>query len=178
MKTIKLGDVTSETQFYTVEKVNGNQVILRNDDGEQIEVNKQYAESFLSSASEVEKEESLSRTEVIEKFMTCTGVAVTVNFNKKVDAKDVLAEIMNTHNNTAPKDVEKAFKATVKRALEGEERTMIGRHFGSLDVNGRLHFVDMQIQKDTSKDYDTRNRLVDPRTINYFICRGVKYKVK
>jgi len=85
---------------------------------------------------------------------------------------------MNTHNNTAPKDVEKAFKATVKRALEGEERLMVGRHFGSLDVNSRLHFVDMQIAKDPSKDYDTRNRLVDPRTINYFICRGVKYQVK
>jgi|LakMenE18May11ns_1017448.scaffolds.fasta_scaffold9955382_10 hypothetical protein len=178
MKTIKIGDVASETQFYTVKTVNGNQVILKNDDGEEIEVNKGYAESFLSSASEFEKTETLSRTEVIEKFMTCTAVAITVNFNKKVDAKDVLLEIMNTHNNTAPKDVEKAFKATVKRALEGEERLMVGRHFGSLDVNSRLHFVDMQIAKDPSKDYDTRNRLVDPRTINYFICRGVKYQVK
>lgn len=178
MKQIKVNDFCSETQYYEIVKVQGDTVTLKNDEGEGIEVNKNYAETFLSSASEFTSEEKLSRTELTEKFMTCTGVALTVNFNKKVEAKDVLTEIMNTHQNTAPKDVEKAFRATVKKALEGEERTMIGRHYGSVDVNGRIHFVDMQIARDKTKDYDNRNRLTDPRTLNWFICRGVKYTVK
>jgi hypothetical protein len=37
----------------------------------------------------------------------------------------------------------------------------------------------MEVDKDTTKaDYDSRTRQVDPRTINWMIVRGVKYKIK
>lgn len=175
---LKTGSILSETQFYEVAKVVGDKVQLKNDNGENIVVTKQYAESLLNSADQFTSTEKLSRTELVEKFMSSTGVALTANFNKKVDEKDVLSEIMNVHQNTAPKDVEKAFKSSIKKALEGEQRTMIGRHWGNKDEFGRVHFVDMQIAKDASKSYDVRQRLVDPRTLNWFIARGVKYQVK
>jgi hypothetical protein len=178
MKTIKVGDVCSETQFYTVEKVNSTDVVLKNDDGESITVGKDYAEMFLSSASESFSEEKLSRTELIEKFLISTGVALTANFNKQVKEADVVKEIQESYENSTPKDFTTKLKKSVKKALEGEERVMIGRHWGSKDEFGRIHFTDMQIQKDTSKSYDTRQRLVDPRTLNWFVCRGVKYSVK
>jgi hypothetical protein len=178
MRTIIVGDVCSETQFYTVEKVNGTDVVLKNDDGESITVGKDYAEMFLSSASESLSEEKLSRTELIEKFLISTGVALTANFNKQVKETDVVKEIQESYENSTPKDFTTKLKKSVKKALEGEERVMIGRHWGSKDEFGRIHFTDMQIQKDPSKSYDTRQRLVDPRTLNWFICRGVKYSVK
>lgn len=75
---------------------------------------------------------------------------------------------------------ESDFKKAVNAAIEfkGEERTMKGRHYGATDPGGRYHFVDMEQENDSSKDYDTRNRLVDPRTLNWLIVNGVKYQVK
>jgi len=66
----------------------------------------------------------------------------------------------------------------LKTALEGEERTMVGRHYGSQDEFGRIKFIDMDAKLDPAKDYDTRQRLVDPRTLNWLILKGVKYIVK
>jgi hypothetical protein len=36
----------------------------------------------------------------------------------------------------------------------------------------------MEQTKDASKEYDTRSRLIDPRTIQWAIIRGIKYNVK
>ena len=74
---------------------------------------------------------------------------------------------------------EDAFKKAVSKAidLKGEERTMVGRHYGTQDANGRVSFVDMEVETKAS-GYDARMRLVDPRTLNYLIVGGVKYVVK
>jgi hypothetical protein len=187
-RDLKKGDVLSETQFYTVgdkftqKDERGktiNLVSLINDTGEAINVDEAYIESCVNSASQFLETRKLSRTEVIQIFLTHPYTAMTVNFNKQVKQADVLKEILDAHTNTAPKDVEKAFKATIKKALEGEERTMVGRHSASTDEFGRIHFTDMLA--DTTKSsatYDARHRLVDPRTINWLIVKGVKYEVK
>ena len=75
-------------------------------------------------------------------------------------------------------EFKKKIASAVSDALVGEERTMVGRHYGSQDEFGRIRFIDMEEKKDDTKDYDTRQRLVDPRTICWLILRGVKYKVK
>ena len=54
---------------------------------------------------------------------------------------------------------------------------MIGRHYGEVTEFGRIKFIDMEEEK-TPGTYDNRIRQVDPRTINWFIARGVKYEVK
>lgn len=175
--TLKPKEVLSETQFYTVDKISGNQVQLSTDSGESIVVDKPYVEALLTSASQFSKEEKLSKTEVAQKFLSSSGVAVTVNFNKQVKEADVVKEIMEKVSGAAIKDIEKAVKAGVKKALEGEERTMVGRHFGEINEFGRVNFIDMEQAKGAGA-YDARLRQVDPRTINWFICRGVKYVVK
>jgi hypothetical protein len=43
---------------------------------------------------------------------------------------------------------------------------------------GRVQFIDMEEEKTPGKDYDSRQRQVDPRSINWFISRGIKYTVK
>jgi len=85
---------------------------------------------------------------------------------------------LSTHLNTPPAQVEKAFKATVKKALEGEERTAVGRHFGVTNEFGRVPFIDMDKEKGDKPDWDARNIQVDPRTINWLIVKGIKYKLK
>ncbi len=173
----------SETQYYTVEKITGNKVQLRNDSGELITVDNRYAEACLVSAEEFSSEKVMSRTDLTNLFLASSNVALTVNYNKQVDEKEVKKSLHNLYPNKGGKILSEAdFKQKVNQlletALEGEERTMVGRHYGSQDEFGRVRFIDMEQTKDASKDYDTRQRLVDTRTINWLILRGVKYSVK
>lgn len=174
LSQLKVGQKLSETQFYNVDKIVGDQIQLTPEGAtEPIIVSKGYLESNIDNPYQFSKVEKKSRTELIQIFESLTNVVVSANFNKKVDEKDVVAELLATHTNTAPKDVEKEFKKAVKRALEGEERTMVGRHYGHKNEFGRINFVDMEEAIEAR-----RNKQVDPRTLNYVIARGVKYEVK
>jgi len=189
---VKVGTKLSETQFYTVASVNPamvkgeeGQVEVLNDLGQEITLDESYVESLLVSADQFNETKPMSRTDIINLFLSSTNVACTVNFNKKVDEKEVLKELKALYPNSGGKilskaEFEKAVTKNLADALEGEERTMVGRHYGRTDEFGRIKFVDMQAKGgyDEAKDYDTRTRLVDPRTINWIIVRGVKYEVK
>jgi hypothetical protein len=177
-KQLKKGDVLSETQFYTVEAINADKVQLKNDQGTNIVVDKNYAESCLLSANQFTKDVTVNKTEAAAKFLANPDVAITVNFNKQVKEADVVKEIMDTYGNSTPKEFETKLKKTIKTGLVGEARTMVGRHNGELNDLGRVNFIDMEEKRDASKDYDTRTRLVDPRGINWFIVKGIKYIVK
>lgn len=169
---LKAGEILSESTYYKVVKVAGNKVQLVTDAGVNIVVDDQLVEKGLKSGDQYETEEKKTRTELSEILFANPNVAMSLSYNKKVDPKTVLAEIMNAHQNTAPKDIEKAFKKAINTAIEGEERLMRGRHYGSVDNNGRLNFVDMDVTSGNP------NRLVDPRTLNFIIVNGVKYVQK
>ncbi len=170
--------IYSETQFYTVVKEVGDKVQLVNDTGENIVVTKDYIEKCLISAEKFEKEEKLTRTEVVALFIANPYTAMTVCFLKQVKEADVVKSIQDIYDTTAPKDINKVLTKTIKDAIKGEERVIKGRHSGFQDDFGRYAFIDMEQTKDASKEYDTRSRLIDPRTIQWVIIRGVKYNVK
>ena len=177
-KGLKENQKLSEVQFYTVKKIKGNQVQLENDLGENIVVDNKYVETCLTSAHEVVKEEKMSRTELAQLFLNSQNVAFTVCFNKQVKQEDVMKEIMEAYGNSTPKEFDTKLKKAVKTALNGEERILTGKHSGSVDEFGRIHVTDLEIAKDAAKTYDVRQRLVDPRTIQWVIVRGVKYIAK
>ena len=54
---------------------------------------------------------------------------------------------------------------------DGENRTLRGRYISHEDLKGRSYVEDFDAA-------DGRPRLVDHRTIHWFICEGVKYKTK
>jgi hypothetical protein len=168
----------SEVQHYSVVKVKGNQVEVKNEDGTSIILDKGYVESCLVSSDQYRKEETITRTELAALFLANADVVMTVNFNTKIDAKEVTKEVMEAYQNTVPAKIEAAVAKAVKKGLEGEARTMIGRHYGSLNEFGRVSFIDMAATKDASKTYDTRTRQADPRGLNWMILKGVKYSVK
>lgn len=177
-KSITKDTKFSETQYYEVAKIQGNLLVLKNEAGEGIEVSKEYAESCLIAADQFEKTETVNKTAAADIFSNNPGVVMTVSYQKQVKADEVEEEIKKAVASTAPKDIDKGIKAAVKKALNGEERTMVGRHYGAQDGFGRYHFIDMEQARDTSKSYDTRQRLVDPRTINWIIVKGTRYNVK
>lgn len=173
----------SETQFYTVKKITSTGIEVINDSGEEITLSKPYVEQLLVSSDEVNETKTMSRTDLTNLFLVNSNVVMTVTYNKKVDEKEVEKQVAALYPNKGGKILSEAnFKKQVstllKSALEGEERTMVGRHYGSQDEFGRVRFIDMELTKDPSKDYDTRQRLVDTRTISCLVLRGVKYCVK
>ncbi len=173
----------SETQFYSVEQIKGEKVQLKNDAGELIVVDKPYVESCLATSDQVTETKKMSRTDLANLFLSSPNIICSVNFNTKVDQKEVLKQLVELYPNKGGKilsqaDYEKAINKALKSALVGEERTMVGRHYGSQDEFGRISFIDMEEKKDATKDYDTRSRKVDPRTLNWLILRGVKYEAK
>jgi len=173
---MKKGEILSEVQFYIVKeiKTNGN-VLVKDDFDNEIELSKEYAEKLLQSAHSSTDTKKVTKTELAEIFISNSRIAMSVSYNKQVKEADVVTEIMDAYDNSTPKTMETAIKKAVKKGLEGEERLMIGRHYGTTDEFGRINFVDMEIEKDPAKSYDTRLRLVDPRTINWLIVNNVKY---
>jgi hypothetical protein len=171
-KELKKGDKLSETQYYSVVKVAGDKVQLKNGLGQDIVVDKGYVTDCLTSADQFEKEEKLTKTDLAALFLKSSNVALTVSFNKQVKDVDVVKEIMEAYEGSTPKSIETAIKKAVKRGLNGEERVLVGYHTGSQDDFGRVTATDMNIT-------ETHNiRQVDPRQLNYLIIKGVKYSVK
>lgn len=177
LSQLKKGSILSETQYYTVEKVVGEKVQLKTDNDELIVIDKNYL-PFLNSADQYIEMVKVSKTEATNIFLSNPNIAMEVNFNKQVKETDVVKELMEAYEGSTIKSMEAAFKKTIKKALSGEERTIRGRHNGNQDEFGRVHFTDMEIEKNASSSYDVRHRLVDPRTLNYLIVNGIKYVVK
>jgi len=182
-KNLKHGTVLSEAQFYVVAKISGNEVQLTTDSGENVIIGKDYVEGLLVSADQYSSEKVVNKTEAAQIFLAASNIAVTVNFNTKVDAKVAKDAIKALYPNTGGKfaskaDFDKKVNEAIKDVVEGKERTMVGRHFGELNDLGRVNFIDMEVAKDKTKTYDNRQRQVDPRTINWMVIKGIKYLVK
>ncbi len=182
-KDLKLKEVLSETQFYTVDEVKEDKVSLKNDDGTSIVVNKDYVEKCLKSAEQFDKVERVTRTELANIFLASTNRAITVCFNKQVKAEDAKKTMYELYANKDGKLVsEQTFKDKVdellKSVLTGKERIMKGRHYGKIGELGRVNFIDMEAEKDPEKSYETRIKQVDPRTILWVVVDDIKYEVK
>jgi len=180
---LKEKDKLSESQYYSVVKIRDREIDVSNDFGEMITMSKDYVEKLLISANQFEETKPITRTEMATLFLAASGVVLTVNFNKQVDEKIAKEQLYELYANKGGKilseaDYKKSVNTIIKSVITGEERVMVGRHFGSLNEFGRIQFVDMEVEKDASKTYDTRLRQVDPRTLNWLILRGVKYTIK
>ena len=173
---IKVGDKFSRLSYGEVTDVNGLDVTVKNEDGVQWMIAKNLVEEQFSMAASVEStEEKLTQTAITAKVLSNPGTVMTVSFNKKVKEADVVRMITVAPANTTSKA-----KILAREILKGEERIMIGRHYHSIDDNGQLSFIDMELEKEikTSADgntYDVRMRKLDPRTINWVIVDNVKY---
>lgn len=186
---LKEGDKVGELQFYIVTGKKGDQVQLKNDyTGGFVVVDQAYVESYLTSASEFTEERTIGKIEAANIFLSNARIPLTVNFNKQVDSKDAKEQMYLLYANKGGKvlseaDYKKKVNDVVKSIITGEERTMVGRHYGELNELGRVKFIDMEQPKDDKvsaegKTYDSRLRQVDPRTINWMIIKGIKYTVK
>lgn len=178
------GKIYSETSFY-VDNGNGT---FTDDFGNKLRLSSEYISKILKSADNFDKEEKVTATQLAETFKSNPRTAMTVAFFKKdkdktkTAYKKEVSEKVEQVKNAKVSEIEAIvldlINSPITDKIPGELRIMKGRHHGSTDDFGRVSFIDMEQLKDTSKDNDTRARLVDPRTLQYIIIDNVKYVIK
>lgn len=183
LKDIKQGHIISETQYYRVTQVYSKGVTVKMDNAQEVVLGIGYLKAaIMHSADSYDTEEKATKTKLEELFKEHPRTAMTVCFRKQPKEQDVAATIAELYPNkgkiiSEAEFVQKA-KEIAKSVIQGELRVMRGRHYNSYGAGGRIQFIDMDIEQDMSKDYDTRMRLVDPRTIEHLIVNGIKYTLK
>lgn len=95
---------------------------------------------------------------------------MTVYFRKKPEHKTLTGLVTELLDGNINRPGLRKLSTMLKEATAGEERTMIGRHYGVSDEFGRLRF--------TAMEKDGGLRLIDPRTVEWAIIDGVKYELK
>ncbi len=192
-KELKSGDVLSEASHYKVVKFRGDDVVMLLD-GEEVSLHKSYVEKFLFSADQYDTEETMSRTDVVEKLKEHPRMACSVYYrktdaekgvrafnrekNEKIEGVTTLVEtIANSSISDIPSLLKKVKAKTtelvenpITRIIPGEMRLMRGYHENKLDNHGRLKFMDVEGGGIEKK--------VDFRTTQYVIVDRVKYVVK
>jgi len=164
-KKIKVGSVFSRHSFGKVMAIdNHNKMMtIQNSNGDSWSIGAQIMEKEFSFADQIESEETVSRTRIIELLTDHPRTAMTIHFNKKPNAKNIAKELRPGKGDMSVKD----WDAKVKELLQGDERVMVGYHVCSFDEHRRLRF----------NETDKGQRLVDPRTLNWMIVDCVKYTV-
>lgn len=188
VEDLKSGAILSEISFFKVKEVKASSVIVSDEHGNDIEISHEYVEQVLISADYYVTEEKKTMTELAEIFISNPRIAMTVAFFKKdkektkkayeAEKKALIQKVQEARVSDVPILLDEMIENPLSRVIPGELRVMKGRHYGNVDELGRIQFVDMEQAKEPGKDYDSRLRQVDPRTIKYLIINKVKYILK
>lgn len=165
---VKIGDKWSRHSYGKVVSVIGLQIDVENEAGLKWSIGRSIFEKEFNIAGQHETTEYLSRTEMVEKIRASSRLAMIVHFRKKPEHR-VLVDFVANLVNSGKQLTSRTLSKRLKTATAGEERTMVGRHYGTGDEFGRLHFVDME---------KGGLKLVDPRTVDWAIIDNVEYKLK
>jgi len=176
------GQFLSEAQYYHVDEVNDQGIIATNDRGFKSRITLDIVKDDMYSADQFEETKQVSKTELAEIFSNLGDAVFTVAYHKQLDSKEVIEAMQELYPNSggiaSKDDYMKRVASLGKTMLKGEERILIGYKLGTDSNLGRSHVIDLQQVNDPAKNYDTRQRLVDHRTIKSLIYKNVKYVVK
>lgn len=166
-KEFKVGEFLSETTYSVIKKVEKDSIVVTSN-GKDFTISKEYAETMLNSSTTFSKTEKRTKTELADIVLNNPKTAMTILYNTKLDINEVAKEL-------AYKSLS---ESEIKSKLEGKERLIEGYHNGNTNDDGRLNFIDVKIEKDSTKSYDNRIRQVDLRSIKYVIVNHVKFELK
>jgi hypothetical protein len=168
---VKKGDKFSRISFGEIVQRKAGSVILKTETGFKFEIEKEIFEKEFQIHNQFSVVQKVTQTELINLFKQSVNNVMTVCFNKKPDPKTVKKQLEEIKERAEKGILDiKELESLVDYSMCGEERVMIGRHYGHSDATGRVQFTDMEV-----KDKSGNMRLVDPRTIIYMVYKGVKY---
>ncbi len=168
--TLKIGDRLSETQYYQVLQIDDKKVKVRNERGFEFAVSSDIIEEGMYNASQYSETKKVSRTAIVNILESAGDTIFTVSFHKKPDE----ASVMDVLKNCTIADFNDAHKLRKISSdiSNGEARTLVGYLVSTEPKMGRSMVVDL------TKPSGQNSRLVDHRTLNWMIFKGVKYEVK
>lgn len=176
-KDLKKGDRLSYTEYYIVTEVHRghHRIDVTNERGMPITISGSIIDEGMYSATQFDPNnvQKVSRTELVDILANANGAILTVAFRKQVDEKSVSETVKAAAENVAVKDLVTSITKAVKDGLKGESRTLTGYVVSMEPKMGRCMVVDLAIPMDQH-----RLRLVDHRTLESLILRGIKYEVK
>jgi len=167
----------TEFQSYIEKSRDGDLVTLTNSNGKDIRINKNYI-NLLDSASEFSTTKKVNQTDLIKVLLDNPKTAMTVNYQKvngnkskrayDTERQNKIKEISEASFNKLERLIGDLIDNPILDYIPGEMRTIIGYPTGTSNENGLLNFIDAEADKFPTKQ-------VNPRTIQYVICKGVKY---
>lgn len=189
VNSVKKGTILSETSFFKVEEVKPDGMIVVKDDyGNEVKIGQAYVDKVLVSADFFDKEEQRTMTDLADILIKNPRTAMTVAFYKKdvnktkkayeSELNAVIDRIQKANISEIQTLLKEAFENPVSKVIKGDLRVIKGRHYGHIDDLGRVHFIDMELDKDPKREDDSRSRQVDTRSIAYIILNGTKYNLK
>lgn len=188
LENLKKGSILSETSFFVVEEIGDSGIEAIDDLGNKVSIGKEYVEDILNSADQFDREEAKTMTELAEILINSPRIAMTVSFYKKdvektkkvyeAEKQSRFEEIQNAKVSDVPTLLNALVENPILKTIPGELRVMKGRHYGNMDDLGRIQFVDMEQEKKSGLDYDSRLRQIDPRTVQWLVVNNVKYFLK
>lgn len=184
IKKLKKGDRISEQQYYEVLNVSSSSIEVKNDEGNIITIGKDIIKRDCYDAGQSTKTVELTRTDLINQFLNIGGEVFTVNYNKKINKTNTVKnvdtkvkELLLAPSTKEVNRIKKELKAQLKEDIEGQERTAVGYKTSVDFEKGRTVAIDMMKERGTGS-FDNRIIQIDHRGLNWFIHKGVKYKLK
>jgi hypothetical protein len=169
-RQLKRGDKWSRHSYGEVVDFRPGAVTVRNEHGLEWTIDASLFEKEFNVADQYAKVEKVNRTEMVEKITAAARLVMTVHFRKKPEHKTLTNLVTELLDGNISRPGPRKLSTMLKEATAGEERTMIGRHYGVSDEFGRLRF--------TAMEKDGGLRLIDPRTVEWAVIDGVKYELK
>ncbi len=161
---VHIGSVWTRHDTGKVIDIQGTSIRIRNAAGQEWTITDTLVESQFSFADQHDQEVKVTRTEMINILKNCRQTAMTVVYHKKPDEGIIAKAVASGQGDLT----DKQWKSVVKRLIQGEERTMIGCHYGGFDDHERLKFQEAGVGI----------RLVDTRTLMSVIVKRVFYRLK
>jgi len=176
-----VGKIYSMTNYFVIKEVNGPNVVLTNQNGQDMKSNLNTVQKAMQSADEFIMEEKLNQTDLINIVLNNPRTAMSIYFKKQDTTKG--KKVYEAEIQAQADEVQKALlakgmngvmeilKNPIKDYIPGEMRLIKGYYVGSQDDRGRFNFMDMEDPKKLVKE-------VDPRTVEFVIVNNVKYILK
>jgi len=165
---LKAGDRVSRISYLRVVGKAGRFFTVTNEAGKEWQIDQDLIGAECHAADQFDETKELTRTEVVQEFNKVNNSIFTVAFRRQPKVEDAYEAIANTGKLIPNKEMKKL----LKEKMAGEERILIGYVLERDIALGRT------MVRDLEQPEDDCIRLVDHRTIDWFIHQNVKYVVK
>ena len=161
---VRVGSVWTRHDSGYVTKIEGNTIHVKNNKGDEWSLTAPLVSSQFNFADQADENIKVSRTEMINIIKDNRQTAMTVTYHKKPDGKVVSKLLKDGQGDMTDRN----WLIHINKIVLGEERVMIGHHFGSFDEHERLRF----------REHGKGQRLVDTRTLTELTVNRVNYTLR